>query len=353
MSNRKRSLVNGGDCNRPAKYSTFDETRKTDDADSVGRTDTSPDAKHYIRFVNAKYKEINKTLKGGDVENFTAEELVQCFPDVQARLISRLKANEEYKKRYESYSNCKLEDAKFDYNNGLVHTKLAEVNEYYEHHYKRWQEGRDQDPNRDYIDVLEQKIFEFIRQVEATPPNDMSGEELQSCNPFVLRYIPMYMRYYNPTKSGNRMGAMSRAIPCCSSTLGITTSGAKARTFDHGELTTASDADDMSNFSNVSRIGLSTRSRQDPFLAGKGKDDVLLKFPFEGDFREIEGAAEELTEAYGQLAHDAHRWCVEMATRDRRRLRFNTVLIRVKDYERLLNTEGLLNDNLIDFWFHW
>jgi hypothetical protein len=84
----------------------------------------------------------------------------------------------------------------------------------------------------------------------------------------------------------------------------------------------------------------------DQFLGSRQPDEVLLKYPIEGDLEQIEAVASELTEAKGCAAPNEALKAATRATLTG----FQTV--RVEDYHRLAPAKWL-NDTLINFWLAW
>lgn len=126
-----------------------------------------------------------------------------------------------------------------------------------------------------------------------------------------------------------------------------------------------------------SRYEITPKKKKSKFLAGKPSDFILLVYPFAGDQREIEAAAEGLTEASGEnckedtdeetskerdiaetsgesinsITPTNEELAAEIA-QGKVRQRAHYVTIRVEDFERLEPTEWL-NDSLLDFWMQW
>jgi hypothetical protein len=117
------------------------------------------------------------------------------------------------------------------------------------------------------------------------------------------------------------------------------------------------------------------------FINGRNSEQIILVYPFAGDSKEIEAAAEDLNEASGKPADDSEDSSgdeqdknslkgeqnelakienessgeekkSEDATTSTVRQRAHFVTIRVEDYERLDPGEWL-NDSLVDFWMQW
>lgn len=141
---------------------------------------------------------------------------------------------------------------------------------------------------------------------------------------------------------------------------------------------------DSKNEARMSRNSIEspTSRKKQGFLAGKKEDDILLVYPFDGDEKLIEKAAEGLNEAseggpYNTdsrservvveameidntdpelpdtgkaLSGGSDKGEAELEIKTRGRAHFLTV--RVEDYERLEPGE-FLNDTLIDFWMQW
>ena len=115
-----------------------------------------------------------------------------------------------------------------------------------------------------------------------------------------------------------------------------------------------------------SSAGSPLRKKKVGFLAGKGSDDVLLVYPFNGEKDVLEQAAQGLTEASGRLTMEYEMPKLVALTdnpspqplldgegeSENKRPRAHYVTIRVNDFERLEPGE-FLNDSLIDFWCSW
>jgi Ulp1 family protease len=122
------------------------------------------------------------------------------------------------------------------------------------------------------------------------------------------------------------------------------------------------------------RRGLAITSLQSKertgFLQGKKEDDILLKYPFDGDKQLMERAAHGLTELNGLLSledetADGTNETQSIATaaaakgededeepNKKKSARTHNLTIKVGDFERLEPTE-YLNDTLVDFWIRW
>jgi len=145
--------------------------------------------------------------------------------------------------------------------------------------------------------------------------------------------------------------------------------------FSDGSLLKAEAAPDYSaslrhsNQKGVRRRGVSKVT--DAFVKNRAEDDVLLVYPFAGDAKKIEEAAEGMPEAGDpklrgapgnqKVAHSSIQISAEQddsskssnnndAVRSEHRRHFLT--IQVRDLERLCPGE-FLNDTLIDFWIQW
>lgn len=113
------------------------------------------------------------------------------------------------------------------------------------------------------------------------------------------------------------------------------------------------------------------------FVQGRDSEAVLLVYPFAGDPKQIEAAAQGLQEPSGKLStksgyisdsSDDEQDTIDQdisgkpmpSSKDfneekavaKVKVRQHYVTIRVKDYERL-HPEEWLNDSLVDFWMQW
>jgi hypothetical protein len=118
-----------------------------------------------------------------------------------------------------------------------------------------------------------------------------------------------------------------------------------------------------SDDSSVESIKLNPEESQQrgSFLAGRNDQFILLVYPFTGDEKEIEAAADGLNEASGATRADAHPQQSEVSGQARDdykklvgclRQRIHYVTVRVKDFKRLEPLEWF-NDSLVDFWMQW
>jgi len=102
------------------------------------------------------------------------------------------------------------------------------------------------------------------------------------------------------------------------------------------------------------RLRSPTKRTEDPFLAGRTEDEILLVFPFNGDQKAIENAASGLAELSDSLRASG------MGQKDGNITESNStkagrghyLTVRVEDFERLYPGE-YLNDTLIDLWMQW
>ena len=91
------------------------------------------------------------------------------------------------------------------------------------------------------------------------------------------------------------------------------------------------------------------------YLRSVGWDEVVLQFPFEATYTELDDAAQGLTEANGLLSEDEEQR--HEADNINMNENFQNVwkhshIVRGEDYERLKPGEWL-NDTLIDLWMTW
>ena len=87
--------------------------------------------------------------------------------------------------------------------------------------------------------------------------------------------------------------------------------------------------------------------KEDPFVAGRKDDEILIVYPFEWDKNEIEATASDLNELSYKGTYD-NQVTTEITTRVGRL----NATIRVEDYEKL-EAGVWLNDTLVDFWMQW
>jgi hypothetical protein len=102
----------------------------------------------------------------------------------------------------------------------------------------------------------------------------------------------------------------------------------------------------LEHYKAETKAGPPSKLPYDQFLGSRHSDEILLKYPIEGDLEQIEAVASELTEAKGCAAPNEARNAATRATLTG----FQTV--RVEDYHRLAPTKWL-NDTLINFWLAW
>jgi hypothetical protein len=120
-----------------------------------------------------------------------------------------------------------------------------------------------------------------------------------------------------------------------------------------------------------SRMSVTPRATRNEFIRDKKYDDILLVYPFAGDKKMIEKAANNLDEAKANPMLEQESEVDETATTHsvsrvpgtsdnssdarqaiKTRNRAHYLTVRVEDYERLDPGEWL-NDPLIDFWMEW
>jgi hypothetical protein len=100
------------------------------------------------------------------------------------------------------------------------------------------------------------------------------------------------------------------------------------------------------------RLSVNLKEKRTGFLAGRGSNDILLVYPFNGDKTMIENASVGLKEAASNpncnVVNESQQGTVVEGSS-----RAHYLTICVSDFERLEYETEYLNDTLIDFWMQW